>query len=129
MIRDIIIIDDEVDMAKLISVGLDRLAIPNKYYVDPKLALEELLASKEMPDGIFLDILMPTLSGYDFLVTLYEDERFHSVPVILITAAKKLPPYATEQFEKYPIALVQKPINISSMLTIMAELRSRTHRS
>lgn len=41
---------------------------------------------KVMPDLVITDIMMPQVSGYDFLKQLREDSRFESLPVIFLTA-------------------------------------------
>jgi DNA-binding NarL/FixJ family response regulator len=39
-----------------------------------------------MPDLVITDIMMPQVSGYDFLKQLREDPRFETLPVIFLTA-------------------------------------------
>ena len=41
---------------------------------------------KVMPDLVITDIMMPQVSGYDFLKQLREDVRFETLPVVFLTA-------------------------------------------
>jgi DNA-binding NarL/FixJ family response regulator len=44
------------------------------------------IVQKVMPDLVITDIMMPQVSGYDFLKQLREDPRFETLPVIFLTA-------------------------------------------
>jgi DNA-binding response OmpR family regulator len=44
------------------------------------------LASRELPDLVLLDAMMPGLSGFEVLRRLKLDEQLRSVPVIMVTA-------------------------------------------
>jgi signal transduction histidine kinase len=43
-------------------------------------------ANKYMPDVILLDVVMPTMDGYDVITALKADEETQSIPVIFITS-------------------------------------------
>ena len=51
-------------------------------------------ASEERPDLIFLDIVLPGMSGFDALRTLRKDEATRTIPIIMISGNAQ----ATEQF-------------------------------
>ncbi|HEY0629518.1 MAG TPA: response regulator [Sphingomicrobium sp.] len=41
------------------------------------------------PAAVVLDVMMPVVNGYEVLRRIREDERFHSIPVIMLTARKQ----------------------------------------
>jgi putative two-component system response regulator len=45
------------------------------------------LISKESPDALLLDIMMPYVSGLDILASLRADERWLHLPIVILTAA------------------------------------------
>ena len=52
---------------------------------DSTTALE--LISKEMPDVILIDIMMPHVSGLEILQQVRDDERLSHIPIIVLTAS------------------------------------------
>lgn len=44
----------------------------------------------EKPDLILLDILMPRMDGFTFLLELRKDEKAHNIPVIVLTAKEMM---------------------------------------
>jgi CheY-like chemotaxis protein len=40
-----------------------------------------------MPDLIFLDINMPVVNGWEFLVKLKSDDKYKRIPVIILTTS------------------------------------------
>ncbi|MDM8565050.1 response regulator [Candidatus Halobeggiatoa sp. HSG11] len=51
-----------------------------------KVALEHLEDKK--PSLILLDLLMPEMDGFEFIARLRNDEKWHSIPVVVLTSAK-----------------------------------------
>jgi len=43
------------------------------------------MTRKEMPDVLILDILLPSLSGYDVLSSIKEDAKTKDIPVIMFS--------------------------------------------
>ena len=67
-------------MEQIISIaGYRFVAI-----TDPEEALSTLISTK--PDLIFLDIVMPNMSGYDLCAQLRKQPQFESVPIIFLTS-------------------------------------------
>jgi two-component system, OmpR family, alkaline phosphatase synthesis response regulator PhoP len=81
MSRTILIADDKANIRNLVRDYLESEGFRVVIAVDGREAL--YTARAEKPDLILLDIMMPEMSGYDFLRT-YRKER--ETPVILITA-------------------------------------------
>ncbi len=52
---------------------------------DGKDALDKLKADQNIPDVIMLDIMMPGMSGFEFLEHKNKDEKLKDVPVIVLS--------------------------------------------
>lgn len=50
--------------------------------------LHKLHQMEELPDGIFLDINMPILTGIESLAKIRSDEKYGNVPVIMLTTSQ-----------------------------------------
>ena len=48
------------------------------------------LARSEHPDAIVLDLMMPSINGYDVLGVLRDDEATKQVPILVLTAVTML---------------------------------------
>lgn len=84
MKKKILIIDDEVDIVKLLEIRLKT----EDYYVMPLYTSGRSLevAKREKPDLVLLDISMPDKDGYEVCRELKGDEETRNIPVILYTA-------------------------------------------
>jgi len=79
----ILVVDDEPDVVKLISLSF-RMQQPNAEVLgapDGASALE--LLARERPDVVLLDVGLPDMDGFE---VLKEIRRFSDVPVIMLTA-------------------------------------------
>ncbi len=82
----IMIVDDEPINVKLARKYLTMEGYSNFVTTtDARQAIH--LISKESPDALLLDIMMPDVSGLDILASLRADERWLHLPIVILTAA------------------------------------------
>ncbi len=85
--KKVLIVDDEPSLVEL----LERRLTANSYDVitafDGVAGLEK--ARAEIPDIIVLDVMMPKMDGFNVCRMLKFDERFKSIPIIMLTARKQ----------------------------------------
>lgn len=79
--QKILIVDDDKNIAELVSLYLTKECFDTKIANDGEAAL--LAAKSYMPDLILLDIMLPGIDGYEVLREL---RKFSSLPVILLSA-------------------------------------------
>ncbi|MDR0891039.1 MAG: response regulator [Mediterranea sp.] len=86
MKKKVLLVDDKVTIGKVAGVYLS-LDYDFSYVENPIKAID-LLNEEEfpMPDLIISDIRMPYMTGDQFLNYLKTNERFKSIPVIMLSA-------------------------------------------
>ncbi|MFQ6096566.1 MAG: response regulator transcription factor [Armatimonadota bacterium] len=83
----ILVADDEPNTVKLITRILTREGHELLTAGDGAEALE--LLEKHSPDLVILDVMMPTLDGFETLERIRKDPRHESLPVIMLTARRQ----------------------------------------
>ncbi len=106
---NILVVDDSTTNVVL----LEAIFYERGYKIDTALNAKEAFSiiEKKLPDLILLDLLMPRISGFDFLKQLRADKNTKDTPVIVVTASSD-----EENFEKImklgAVDYIQKPIDL-----------------
>ncbi len=109
----ILVVDDSTTNVVLLEAILDEKG----YKIETALNAKEALSmiAKDSPDLILLDLLMPKISGFDFLEKIRSDEKTKSTPVIVVSALTD-----DENVEKImkmgAIDFVKKPIDLQYLV-------------
>jgi CheY-like chemotaxis protein len=85
----ILLIDDDDDDQFIFLAALEDVA-PGSHCEITNNALEafqNLSAGADVPDMLFLDLNMPLMNGFEFLLILKSDPRFLPVPVIIFSTS------------------------------------------
>src|SRR5690606_32003844 len=80
----VMVVDDSLTMRKVSSRVLERHNFEVATARDGIEALEQL--EERVPDLMLLDIEMPRMDGYELATAMRADERFRSVPIMMITS-------------------------------------------
>lgn len=80
----LLVVDDEKDIAELISFSLQKRNHTVLLAYDGSTGLQ--VALKESPDLIILDQMMPVMDGKTMFLELKKDPRTATIPVIFLTA-------------------------------------------
>jgi len=80
----ILVVEDEPYILKALDFRLKNLGHEIIAAVDGGEALE--IATKEKPDLVLLDIMMPVMDGFQVLRKLKSQEKTKNIPVIMLTA-------------------------------------------
>ena len=89
---------------------------------NPKAALQRLAKTTMIPDFILLDVAMPGVSGFDFIMRLKASEKTKNIPVLFLSGDKD----NTTEMEAYRLGAVdfiRKPI-IPDLLRKRLELQA-----
>ncbi len=79
----ILIVEDDVVLVRMYSKKFehDDYQVVAAYSGGEGLAL----ASREKPDCILLDIMMPAMDGFEVIRNLREDETTRNIPIVILT--------------------------------------------
>ncbi|MBF0442643.1 MAG: response regulator, partial [Oligoflexales bacterium] len=80
----ILVVDDMIDMVKLISTILKNNGYKVETATDGSQALE--ICKRNKPDLIVVDWMMPVMSGPELIANLKYDQYLASIPTIMLTA-------------------------------------------
>ncbi|MGC9525929.1 MAG: response regulator [Limnospira sp.] len=118
--RCILIIDDEEPILAVVRGCLEDLAGWRVLSADS--GTEGLrLAAAERPDGILLDLSLPSMDGDEILKYLRGDPRTAGIPVILLTA--RSPAGDRTKFSEMGVAgSIYKPFNPATLSDEIAAL-------
>lgn len=81
MARNVLVVEDDVNIADLLRLYLEKEGFVVRHAADGGKALEEF--RKEAPDLILLDIMLPVLDGWGVCAKIRETSK---VPIIMLTA-------------------------------------------
>ncbi len=112
----ILVVDDSTtNIVLLESIFEDKGYIINTALNVPDAVLS---MSKNLPDLILLDLLMPKISGFEFLEQLRKDDKLKNIPVIVISALTD--DESIGRIRNHEIVeFVSKPVDIANLLTLV----------
>lgn len=79
----VFIVEDDKFLSLVLKGRLEREGIKVFQAFDGKEALE--LLKNNIPNLILLDLIMPNMSGFEFLENLRQDPQYSNIPVIVIS--------------------------------------------
>ena len=85
--RHVLVVDDELINREILG-NLLKADYEVHFAEDGQQALDILRARDHIFSLVLLDLLMPVMDGFQLLSILKEDDRLHSVPVIVMTSEK-----------------------------------------
>ena len=89
MYARILLIDDDDDDQFIFLKAFKDLAPDSRCHISNNAleAFRHLHARTEVPDMLFLDLNMPLMNGFEFLVILKSEPRFSRIPVIIFSTS------------------------------------------
>jgi CheY-like chemotaxis protein len=106
--RGVLVVDDEGDIREILREALEWSGYAVSTANDGQEALE-VLAKMEKPGVIYLDLMMPRMSGTEFMARKKDFAQLADVPVVIISAdgeiEKKTAAIGADGFMKKPIDL------------------------
>jgi two-component system sensor histidine kinase/response regulator len=118
MAGTILIVDDEIHLAKIIQLTLEHAGYETLLAFDGEEALEMVRSSR--PALVILDLMLPVLDGYKVCNRIKDEEATKYIPVIILSARD----LSTERLDE-PITadlFMAKPFDSAILLKEISEL-------
>ena len=111
--KKILVVDDEEDVLLSVKQGLEHRSTEYKIQTakDGKKCLNIL--TKEIPDLILLDLLMPNMNGWQVLDIMRGNLKWRDIPIFIITAVGD--PEFKKSAEELGITYIEKPFTIDEL--------------
>jgi len=111
--KRIMIVDDDKDILLSLKCLLEKNGYKVYTYDNGRDFLINLHTGKK-PSLVILDIMMPTMSGWDVQNQIRSSLRHRRVPILFLTA--KVSRTAQEMYIKYGADYIAKPFDINNLL-------------
>ncbi len=111
--RKILIVDD----SNTNIVLLEAILHSRGYHTQTAYSVDEAynMLEKERPELILLDLLMPKISGYQFLDQLKQNADTRDIPVIIVSAVTDTPDIQ-KTFDLGATDYIEKPVDIEVLV-------------
>jgi CheY-like chemotaxis protein len=128
---EILFAEDSADDAMLTMRALKKSGFANKLHhvKDGSEALDFLYCrgtyasrnAKEHPKLILLDLKMPKISGLEVLEQIKSDEKFKSIPVVILTSSKE-DPDIQKCYALGANSYIAKPVESENFFNVIKEI-------
>jgi DNA-binding response OmpR family regulator len=111
--KKILLVDDEPDIVETVKLMLELRNYEVNVAYDGVKGIEQ--ATKEKPNLILLDIMMPQMDGYSVCHMLKTNKKTKDIPIIMLTA-KGESDAVTKSYNVGADDYIVKPFNPSTLL-------------
>ena len=120
---DILLVEDNPNDAELTLRALRKTDIGARLAIarDGAEALEYLLSDRKLPKVVFLDLKLPKIDGMEVLRRIRDDERTHSIPVVVLTSSQEERDI-TECYRLGVNSYIVKPVEFDKFYKAVGEL-------
>ena len=117
----ILLVDDELELGKLVKMRLEANGYEVLMAFDGQAALDKVHA--ERFDLMILDLMLPKMNGYEVCTVLKQDGRYQKIPIIIFTAMAQTKDETLAK-ECGADAYIRKPFQADQLLKMIASLLS-----
>ena len=116
----ILVADDEPHIGRIIKMKLEQGPFRVSLAYDGQEALDFVNGGEQL-DLVLLDLMMPKLSGLDVLRRIREQEKFRSLPCIILTAGGDAK-HERDALELGATQFLTKPFSPKKLYALVARL-------
>jgi two-component system, OmpR family, response regulator CpxR len=116
MPRDILVVDDDRDIRETLGEILNHEGYHVEMAENGARAIE-LIRRGPAPSLVLLDLMMPVMSGWEFLEQAETDETLHDIPVLVVSAMPA--PLAPPESRGGVKACLHKPLKLEQLLDLV----------
>jgi len=104
----VLIVEDDADTAQSLAEILELMGYASETAENGAIALQMLRGEPRRYCLVLLDIMMPVMDGWGFLVEHAGDEALSGIPVVIVSAALNA---ATKAGTTNAVAVLAKPVD------------------
>ena len=119
----VLVVEDDPTIARLLRHWLTQRGYEVEILPNGRIAIDRLSADEEMPQMVFLDIMMPFADGFEVLTNIRSRNTWQKVPVIMVTS-KSSEATIVKAFEAGANDYVTKPFRPNELMIRMSRLLS-----
>ena|SRR5216684_1311162 len=114
----VLVVDDDSEIRDVVRAFLEQEGYATVAASDGEEALE-LLRDRSIRIGlVLLDLLMPTMDGWEFQARWREEPSLAAIPVVIVTAQSRVLAGLSEK--KPHDSIIPKPIDFDRLLEVVA---------
>jgi CheY-like chemotaxis protein len=121
MKKKILVVDDETTLTKMIKLNLERTGTVEVCTENDSRNAVNTIRSFE-PDMIFLDVMMPGVSGDDIAQQLRQDKQLADIPIVFMTAIISKEETASLGSVIGGNRFLAKPVKTEELLEVISEV-------
>ena len=118
--KRVLVVDDDPELLQLVRVLLARINIEAVTAEDATTA-GTILRSGPLPDLLILDLMMPEISGVDFLRQMRSRSNFDDLPVLILSALID-PEQIRVALDSGADRYLTKPYIANNLLTVVQDI-------
>ena len=118
--KRVLIVDDDIDLLQLVCFLLDRINVETVTAMNAADAAK-ILREPPLPDLLILDLMLPGISGMEFLRQMRARVVFDQLPVLVLSALID-PKQIREALDSGADRYLTKPYIANNLLTVAQEM-------
>jgi DNA-binding response OmpR family regulator len=119
--KRILVVDDDPELLQLVRVLLARINIHQVVTVENATKAAQCLRTPPLPDLVILDLMLPDISGVEFLRQMRSKVAFDRVPVLVLSAIID-PDHIRQALDAGADRYLTKPYIANNLLTVVQEI-------
>lgn len=116
----VLVVDDETEIRTLVTILLNRIGM-EVLPAESAAEAAHILKTSALPDLMILDLMMPGVSGVDFLRQLRAKDIFEPMPVLVLSALVE-PQQIREALDAGADRYLTKPYITNNLTTLVQDI-------
>src|SRR3954451_9190794 len=115
----IIVVDDDDDIRETVREALHTEGYETAGACNGLDALDQIRTAPELPSLILLDLMMPTMDGWEFLHNIEQDAEMRDIPVAIMSAHPSVQGADDPEKGGFPRLPLPKPLDFTRLLSFV----------
>jgi CheY-like chemotaxis protein len=120
--RVVLVVEDDPDVRETLELILEDEGVRAVGVANGREAIDYLTSDAPLPDLILLDLMMPVMSGVEFLAWRQRHPELAALPVVVVSASSARA--AQKMVADYGLTgFLQKPLTLDMLASALAPIR------